>query len=202
MKPIAVEQGKFYHIYNRGNNSQDIFFENKNYEYFLGLMDKYVIPVADVYAWVLMKNHFHLLIYTKSDEEIDVSKLSYSTVNKPKKLTVSKQFSNLFSAYTLAINKMYKRTGSLFQKNFKRILVSDEKYLLNLIYYIHQNPVKHGFVESSLDYPWSSYISVLSNKPTKIQREKILSLFDDKNKFREYQAAKQDLDGISRLIGE
>lgn len=202
MNPKPIEQGKFYHIYNRGNNSQDIFFENKNYEYFLGLLDKYILPVADVYAWVLMKNHFHLLVYIKKDDEIDLSKLSYSTVKKPKQLSISKQFSNLFSAYTLAINKMYGRTGSLFQKNFKRILVSNEKYLLNLIYYIHNNPVTHGFVKIPIDYPWSSYTSVLSNKPTKIQREQLIKIFGSSKNFVDYHNKPQNLDAISELIGE
>ena len=62
--------GKFYHIYNRGINSCDIFTETANYEYFLGLYDKYISSIADTYAWVLMKNHFHLLVRVKDEEEI------------------------------------------------------------------------------------------------------------------------------------
>ncbi len=67
-----LEHDKFYHIYNCGINSTDLFKEKSNYEYFLGLYDKYIYPVADTYSWCLMKNHFHLLVRIKEEEEIDV----------------------------------------------------------------------------------------------------------------------------------
>ena len=57
-----LEFGKYYHIYNRGINSCDLFVENENYEHFLRLYEKYINPIVDTYAWVLMKNHFHLLV--------------------------------------------------------------------------------------------------------------------------------------------
>ncbi len=65
-----LNYGKFYHIYNRGINSCDLFYENTNYEYFLGLYDKHISHMANTYAWVLMKNHFHLLVRIK--EEVDI----------------------------------------------------------------------------------------------------------------------------------
>jgi len=132
MKKVKLEQGKFYHLYNRGNNSQPIFFETKNYEHFLMLMARYIEPIAEIYAWALMKNHFHLLVYLKKDVEIDFKKLKYTSTDKPKVFSVSKQFSNWFSAYTLAINKMYGRTGSVFEKNLERKWIDNEKYLLNV----------------------------------------------------------------------
>jgi len=65
-----LNYGKFYHIYNRGVNGCDLFVEPTNYEHFLNLYDKYISPVADTYAWVLMKNHFHLLVRVKEESEI------------------------------------------------------------------------------------------------------------------------------------
>lgn len=59
--------GNFYHIYNRGIDSCDLFRDNDNYEYFLGLYDKFISPVADTYAWVLMRNHFHFLVRIKEN---------------------------------------------------------------------------------------------------------------------------------------
>lgn len=199
---VKIEQGKYYHLYNRGNNSQPIFFETKNYEHFLRLMGRYVEPIADIYAWAFMKNHFHLLVYIRTNEEIDFKKLEYTSTDKPKKFSVSKQFSNWFSAYTLAVNKMYGRTGSLFEKSLERKLVDSEKYLLNLIYYINHNPVKHHIVEHPLDYPWCSYLGTLSDKPTKIQRDKIIEIFGSKNNFKEYHSKIQDLDDIRHLMIE
>jgi len=67
---VPLEHGKFYHIYNRGVNGCDLFGESINYEHFLRLYDKYLLLVADIYAWVLMKNHFHFLVRIKEEEEI------------------------------------------------------------------------------------------------------------------------------------
>jgi REP element-mobilizing transposase RayT len=60
-----MEQGHFYHVYNRGNNKQPIFFERRNYIHFLSLFKKYLSGYADVYAYCLMPNHFHFLIKVK-----------------------------------------------------------------------------------------------------------------------------------------
>ena len=155
MNPIPLENGKYYHIYNRGNNGIDLFFEIENYNHFLRLYAKHIDPIAETYAWCLMKNHFHLLVYIKEPCEIDISKLEYSTTSKPKVLTASKQFSNLFNAYSLAINKRYNRTGSLFEKNFRRKVVTSENYFQKLIFYIHNNPVHHKFVQHIVEYPWT-----------------------------------------------
>ena len=64
-----LEHGQFYHIYNHGVGERNLFRDANNYEYFLELYDKYVTPVAETYAWVLMKNHFHLLVRIKDVEE-------------------------------------------------------------------------------------------------------------------------------------
>ena len=70
MKNIPLAHGQYYHIYNRGINGCSLFRETTNYEHFLGLYDKYISPVADTYAWVLMGNHFHLLVKIRRQEEI------------------------------------------------------------------------------------------------------------------------------------
>ncbi len=104
-------------------------------------------------------------------------------VYEPKKPIPSHHFSHLFNAYTKAINQQNSRKGPLFCKPFKRIQVNDIDYFRKLILYIHNNPVKHGFVTSCSDYPWSSYGSVISLKSTKIERGKILGWFNDKANF-------------------
>ena len=65
-----IDYGQYYHIYNRGINSCDIFKEAENYDYFLKLYNKYISPIADTFAWVLMPNHFHLLIRVREENEI------------------------------------------------------------------------------------------------------------------------------------
>lgn len=64
--------GNYYHIYNRGIDSCNLFRETDNYEYFLSLFDKYISPVADTFAWVLMPNHFHFLVRLKQEVEVEL----------------------------------------------------------------------------------------------------------------------------------
>ena len=201
-KPILLEKGNYYHIYNRGNNGIDVFFDNESYYHFLRLYDKYISPIADTFAWCLLKNHFHLLIYLKIDNEIDFEKLEYSTIEKPKDFNPSNQFGYLFNAYTQAINKKFNRTGSLFERPFERKLIGSEKYLQNLIFYIHNNSVFHGFTNNIIDYPWSSYHTILSDKPTKLKRQEVIEYFGDIENFKHSHNQKQNLSEINSLIIE
>lgn len=70
MKQDTIELDATYHIFNRGNNGENIFIEDKNYYYFLGLLKKHILPIADIYAYCLLKNHFHLLLKIKDPDEI------------------------------------------------------------------------------------------------------------------------------------
>lgn len=151
-KPL-LEAGKYDHIYNRGNNGQNIFFDTENYTFFLNRYDQYISPFCDTIAWVLLRNHFRILIYVKPLEEIDIEKLEYTATKIPKRIDVHLQFGHFFNSYAKAINKRYKRTGSLFEKNFERKEVPTISYFKKLIHYIHLNPVKHGFTEHIWDYP-------------------------------------------------
>jgi len=201
-KPIPLEKGNYYHIYNRGNNGIDVFFDSESYYYFLRLFDRYISPIAETYAWCLLKNHFHILVYIKLDSEIDYSKLEYSTVERPKLLDPSKQFGHLFNAYTQAINKKFNRTGALFEKPFERKQITSEKYLQNVIYYIHNNPVQHGFVKQMSMYPWSSFESIVSEKPTKLNRLDVIDLYGTKLDFLDYHKTTQNLNEITKFIIE
>lgn len=201
-KPVPLEKGSYYHIYNRGNNSIDVFFDIESYYYFLRLYDKYISPIADTYAWCLLKNHFHILVYIRMDHEIDIERLEYSTIEKPKIIDPSKQFGHLFNAYTQAINKKFNRTGGLFEKPFERKLITSERYLQNVIYYIHNNPVQHGFVTQMSLYPWSSFESILSDKPTKLNRKEIIDIYGGKEEFVNYHTIKQNFNEIRDFIIE
>jgi putative transposase len=192
--------GNYYHIYNRGNNGIDVFFEVANYEYFLKLYRQYIYPIAETYAWCLMKNHFHILVYIRPNNEILTNALEYSTVEIPKVLDASKQFGHLFNAYTQAVNRRYTRTGSLFERTFERKRITSEKYLKNLIYYIHNNPVHHGFTKRCDDYPWSSYGTVVSDKTTKLMRDDVIELYSNKSCFVDYHSQEQDIGDVSEFL--
>ena len=199
---VALLHGNYYHIYNRGNNGIDVFLENENYYHFLRLYAKYIEPIADTYAWCLLKNHFHILIRIKDKSEINESDLTYSTTEKPKVIEPSRQFSHLFNAYTQAINKRHKRTGSLFEKNFERKLVTTESYFQKLIFYIHNNPVHHGFVKQMNLYAWSSFESVVSEKPTLLKRNEVLNLYGNKEDFIYYHSQQQNTNEILEVLIE
>jgi REP element-mobilizing transposase RayT len=163
-KLIALEPGRYYHVYNRGNNRENIFLEERNYHYFLGLYLKYIEPVADTFAYCLLRNHFHLLIRAKTHRQNE----NHQTIELTPR-EIQQQFSNLFNSYAKAINKAYNRSGSLFQKRFGRIEVTSNRYFLALISYIHFNPQKHRFAEDFRDYPYSSYRTLLSTQPTRVK---------------------------------
>lgn len=201
-KPVPLEQGNYYHIYNRGNNGIDIFYDTKSYFHFLKLYDRYISPIAETYAWCLLKNHFHILVYIKMDNEIDSSKFEYSSVERAKTINASNQFGYLFNAYTQAINKKFKRTGSLFETPFERKQINSDEYLKNLIYYIHNNPVHHGFIDKMNLYPWSSFETIISDKPTKLKRDVILDIYGSKSDFIEFHNINQNLTNLKELIIE
>ena len=167
-KPVSLQHGRYYHIYNRGNNRENLFLEERNYHHFLKLYTRYVAPVADTYAYCLLKNHFHLLVRTKVVAEQDQAR----TTLKP-----SQQFSHLFNAYAKAINKAYGRTGSLFEHPFERREVTTEQYLRRLITYIHHNPQKHGLIADFRDWPYSSYRALCASLPTRLCRDEVLAWF-------------------------
>ncbi len=181
---ILLQPSKIYHIYNRGINSTDLFFENDNYEHFLRLYDKYIDPVADTFAWVLLKNHFHLLVKINSIPNLEGFESLQGLKNLPPEKRIYQQFSNLFNSYTKAINKRHKRTGALFESNFHRKLIDNKKYFKNMIVYINNNPVHHGFCEHALEYPWSSYLSTISFKPTKAKRKEVIGWFNNVANFK------------------
>ena len=184
--PAPLEHGQYYHIYNRGNNRETIFVEDRNYRYFLKLYAKHTEPVADTYAYCLLRNHFHFLVRIKTVEEQQKTLRVSETPRISSTLRPSQQFSNLFNAYAKAINKTYGRTGSLFQNPFGRVAVISDAHFVDLIAYIHQNPQKHGFVEDFRAWLYSSYHACLSRKPTRLMREEVLDWFDGSTAFQAF----------------
>ena len=180
--PSPLEYGTYYHIFNRGNNGEDIFAEERNYRFFMQRYAKYIEPIAYTYAYCLMKNHFHFLLRIKTPKE---QRGTHDISQVFRVLEPSQQFSNLFSSYAKAFNKLYGRTGSLFQHPFHRIEVEEETYLMQLIIYVHQNPQRHGFVDNFRDWPFSSYQAIVSSTATRLQRDEVLEWFGGREGFLE-----------------
>jgi putative transposase len=144
-RPLRLEyEGAFYHVTSRGNERRNIFFGKADYEKFLsylrGAEKKYGIVL---HGYVLMTNHYHLLIETPA-------------------ANLSKVMHYLNGGYTGYINTKKNRSGHLFQGRYKAIIVDRDSYLGELSRYIHLNPVRAGLVRAAEDYPYSSYRLYLS----------------------------------------
>lgn len=144
---MIYEKQGYYHIYNRGNNKQPIFFENTNYEYLTQILNrnaqKYEIAVI---AYCLMPNHFHLLL--RQDSEKSIRDFLRSS----------------FQSYVQAINKRYRRTGRLFESHPKHKTIDDIDYLLHLCRYIHINPVKANIVQNPEQWQYSNYLEFIGKR--------------------------------------
>ncbi|MCB0736031.1 MAG: transposase [Bacteroidetes bacterium] len=162
------ESGKFYHVYNRANGSEKLFFQEKNYTYFISQLRKYLYRKVEFHAYCLIPNHFHLLIRCKEIKDYN---------------ELSDQFKKLFSAYSRAINNQENRMGSLFMKPFKRKLIDTESYYSEVIRYIHHNPIKHGLMTNFSSYKWSSYQSLLADGPTFLNRSFVLGWYGNRDEF-------------------
>jgi putative transposase len=125
-----------------------------------------------------MKNHFHRLIRTHSEKQIRDSCPLKDRLSVDKILSL--QFSHLFNSYAQAVNKSFKHTGGLFETPFRRISVNDESGLKRLVYYIHSNPLHHGFTDSFSAYPHSSYSAYLNNDSSMFDRDGGLAWFGNK----------------------
>jgi len=128
------------------------------------------LPIANIYAYALLPNHFHLLLKIKDEDELNEIGISNS-------LQISKRFSNWFNAYAKAYNKRFNQVSSLFEDRFERVLVKNEDRFTKYVFYLHWNPQKHGYVKNYRDWQFSSYQSILSNKPTNLERSQILEWF-------------------------
>ncbi len=170
---IPLIPGKFFHIYNRGNNRENLFHEARNYECFLRLYAYHILPIADTYAYCLLKNHFHFLVRIKDGPE-----------KSRHPAGLSQPFSNFFNAFTRTVNKEYGRTGALFQRPFGRIAVESDSHLLRLIVYIHQNPQKHCLVRDFREWPFSSFHVQFSGEQSFVNRENVMKLFASRKNWR------------------
>jgi REP element-mobilizing transposase RayT len=134
----ADHRGGIYHVIARGNNKEFIFHDDKDKGYFLSILKKSCEAMGcKVYGYVLMNNHYHILMQT-------MDKMLQEIMHK-----INNQYSKYF-------NLKYERVGHVFQGRYKSSIIQDETYMYNVLRYIHQNPIKAGFCEKVQDYDWCS----------------------------------------------
>lgn len=169
---MIFEEGQLYHLYNQGNNKQVVFFCKENYWFFLQKIKTYIAPYADIIAWCLMPNHFHLMVKVNFSHRVTSS---HPVTNR----SFNQSIAILLRSYTRAINKQENKTGSLFREGTKAECIAhtdgitpsfyntnkgtlinienpEKQYPRMYFEYIHQNPVKAGLVKRAVDLDFSS----------------------------------------------
>lgn len=209
--------GVYYHIFNRGNNKETLFYTDENYHYFLEKYIRYLTPVLDTFAYCLLPNHFHLVVRVKTLTEIadsvrgtdfpgfkNLESLALAGIDEDDQVSrmVSQQFRLCFMSYAKALNKQRDRTGSLFQKNFKRLMVESSPYFARLVLYVHANPQLHGIWDDYQKWPHSSYLSLLSKGTTRLCRERVIEWFGGEQGVVTAHQHYLDLKGLDDLIIE
>jgi putative transposase len=181
--------GKYYHIYNHAVGEECLFREPENYRFFLRKYSDYIHPLCQTYAWCLMPNHFHFLIKVREEEcffEIDPSLSLMDDRGEVISKLVMQNFSNFFNSYAKSYNRKYNRKGALFIDYLRRTEVKSSVYFSRLVYYIHNNPVHHGFCRTMFDWEFSSLHAHISQKETKIERTSARDWFGGDDSFVSY----------------
>ncbi len=186
-RPWRIEyEGALYHVLSRGNHQQDIFLHDEDRRSFLKVLGQIWERFdVDFFAYVLMQNHYHLLLRTN-------------------RANLSKSMQWLGTTYTTRFNLRHSRNGHLFQGRYKSIIVENDSYLLQLSYYIHRNPLRAGCVKRLIDYRWSSYPAYAYNRrhPEWLNTELVLSRFNPADKHRFYREKVQKYSDEEKRIWE
>lgn len=177
-RPLRLEYpGAVWHVTSRGNERRDVFRDDEDRMKFLSILGRTVELFGwNLHAYVLMGNHYHLLLETPDPN-------------------LSRGMRQLNGIYTQGFNRCHKRVGHLFQGRFKAILVEKDPHLLELVRYVVLNPVRAGRATSAKDWPWSSYRATagLARAPEWLQIDWTLEQFGSNDlaaarRYREFVA--------------
>jgi len=186
-RPPRIEyEGALYHVLSRGNERRDIFQDEKDLRMFLKALGEMAQRFdLEIHAYVLMPNHYHLLVKTN-------------------RANLSKSLHWFGTTYTTRFNVRHSRSGHLFQGRFKSFLVENDAYLLQLSCYIHRNPLRAGIVKRLMDYRWSSYPAYAYGKGKErwMKTDLLLSQFSQKDKHEAYRGKVQEYTKEERKILE
>ena len=190
-RPLRIQYpDAWYHVMNRGRRSEAIFQEKKDYFTFIDLLKEAVdLWNLRVSAYCLLSNHYHLLVQTPD-------------------ANLSRCMRHINGVYTQRFNRSHHLDGQLFRGRYKSILIDADPYLLELIRYIHRNPIESGIVKNLEKYPWSTHKGYLSDakKWDWLYKDFVLSMFSDDNRisrkrYREF-VSKESSEEINVILGK
>jgi REP element-mobilizing transposase RayT len=174
--------GNIYHLYNQANLYQLLFKNDENYNFFLRRYEKYLSDFFETYAYCLMPNHFHFLIKVKDyTPELNKQGIESEEIYTKK---VTNALKNFLVSYSNSYRKVYGTRGNLFRQKTRRKIVDSDEYFVNLINYIHLNPVYHKFVINTNDWKHCSYKSYFSEEESFLNKEYVLDYFGDIENFK------------------
>lgn len=176
---MFFQSNTIYHIYNQGNNRQQVFFNDENYLFFLRKMRGLILPHTEFLASCLMPNHFHWLILVKESgcEWVEFRNNPDKPGNAAPRQRLNHQINTMLRSYTRAINNQEQRSGSLFRQHTqakdgwidefvevakrKNSMAGfrfgvDNDYALQCFHYIHENPVAAGLRKNAVEWLYSS----------------------------------------------
>lgn len=160
---------QYYHVYNRGNNRENIFIEHKNYIYFLNKVKTAFDKKIELVSYCLMPNHYHILVFVLEKGALEKAMQQVST------------------GYTRAIKIAYNRTGHLFQGRFKNKLIPNNQYLLHLSRYILRNPLRAGLVDRIEDWKYSSFSeTIIKSEPGFVKPQILVDQFSSIKEFKKF----------------
>ncbi len=188
-------ENEFYHVYNRTNNKELLFRNDHNRNLFLNRFDHYTSPFLETYSWNLLPNHFHFLLKVKSFESItnylnnkylkDLCLTEKKFLKNESSIhnVIDNVFQRFLISYSMCFNNLHNRKGNLLHRPFKHIQVKNDDQFTQTVIYINANAQRHKIVTDFRNYKWSSYNTILSDKPTKLYRKELLDWFGGKNQF-------------------
>ena len=177
-------ENHYYHIYNRGAHKQKIFFEEENYLYLIGLLEKYIERYnITIVAYCLMPNHYHIVAKQNAGGDI------------------GRYLKTIFNAYTQAINKRFGLSGTLFQGQAKAKHIDSDEYCLQVIRYIHRNPVTAKLVDAIEKWEYSNYHEWVGNRDGKLMDSELRSgYFKNPIEYKLFLDEYVDIKRIDRFL--
>jgi len=173
-RPLRIEYpGAWYHVMNRGRRGENVFLNREDFETFIKLLRESVeLWNVRVGAYCLLSNHYHILVQTPQGN-------------------LSRFMRHLNGVYTQRYNRAYRCDGQLFRGRYKAILVEEDNYLLELVRYIHRNPLRAGMVKDIDQYVWSSHLGYLTAEKqwAWLHKDYLLAMLatDTRKRFKAYR---------------
>jgi putative transposase len=195
----ALKPASTYHIYNRAHGKEALFLQQEHYKFFIYKYKQYIVPIADTFCYCLMPNHFHFLIRFKDEDQLNLLNMRN---DKNSSEFLSSQFQHFFNSYSKAFNKQQGRKGSLFMRPFKRKKVNSINYFRKIVHYIHFNPVVAELCRQPHDWNYSSFRGILSSSSSLLQREELISVFENLENFLYVHQHPPALTGIESVFNE